>query len=842
MTARFRLAVLVTLVSALTTGLFVRAQLGRPAPRLPGLVEGGATLLPNGWTIAPAGRHFFVGDLPLNMVLTPDRRYAIVTNNGWSKPTLTMIDLKRELVTATVPVDNAWFGLAWDPDGQRLYSSGGGENAIYVFRYQAGTLRQSGTIPLGRTEVGPHRRRGRPEGFVGGLAVSPDGRRLYAVQVFGTALTVVDLDTQAVRRRLDLEAEPYAVVVSPDGSTIYVSLWGGARVAVFDAATLERRGELATDEHPNAMAISHDGRRLYVACASRNTVWVFDLQVRKPSEQISIALYPQAPPGSTPNALALSADERTLLVANADNNTVAVVDVAGGDASEVEGFIPTGWYPTGVLFDVERDQLLVLSGKGLTSQANPRGPQAGSAVTEGQYTGSMLHGAISMVPVPDAGRLKAWTRRVYEMTPYSDARRLAPADAPVDSPIPREVGGVSPIRHVFYIVRENRTYDQVLGDLERGNGDPALTLFGEGVTPNAHALAREFVLFDNFYVNAEVSYDGHAYSMGAYATDFVEKIWPTNYGERGGLYLGEGGGTMRNPFGNVTAPADGYLWDLAARAGVSVRSYGEFAHVDARTGEVVASVPGLEGRVHPRYQPFDLEIPDNRRVDVWLEEFRRFESNGQLPRLNIIRLGDDHTLGTQPGAPTPRAMVAENDFALGRIIEAISSSRFWKACAVFVLEDDAQNGPDHVDAHRSVLLVASPFARRTTVDSTLYTTASVLRTIELILGLPPMSQYDASATPLYAAFQPTPVPMPFKLRAARTAFDERNGPDAPGAEASLRMNLKEADMAPELELNQIIWQSVRGRGAIMPPPVRSAFVRPLAEEEPAERGDRQPRR
>jgi len=841
MTARYRLGVVATLVLALATGFLARAQLGPPPPRLPGLVAGSATLLPNGWTIAPAGRHFFMGDLPLNLVLTPDRRYAIVTNNGWSKPTLTMIDLTRELVTSTVPVDNAWFGLAWDPDGERLYSSGGGENVVYVFRYANGSLRQSGTIPLGRTEVGPHRRRGRPEGFVGGLAVSPDGHRLYAVQVFGAALTVVDVGTQAVTRRLALGAEPYAVVVSPDGSAIYVSLWGGARVAVFDAATLERRGDLATDEHPNAMAMSRDGRRLYVACANRNTVWVFDLQTRKPREQISMALYPQAPPGSTPNALALSADERTLLVANADNNTVAVVDVAS-DVSEVKGFIPTGWYPTGVLFDDDRSQLLVLSGKGLTSQANPRGPQAGSAVTEGQYTGSMLHGALSMVPVPDAETLRGWTRRVYEVTPYSDARRLSPAGAPVDSPIPHEVGGASPIRHVFYIIRENRTYDQVLGDLERGNGDPALTLFGERVTPNAHALAREFVLFDNFYVNAEVSYDGHAYSMGAYATDFIEKIWPTNYGSRGGLYLGEGGGPTRNPFGNITAPADGYLWDFAGRAGVSVRSYGEFAHVDATSGEVRASVPGLEGKVHPRYQPFDLEIPDNRRVDVWLEEFRQFEASGELPRLSIIRLGDDHTLGTQPGARTPRAMVAENDFALGRIIEAISSSRFWRESAVFVLEDDAQNGPDHVDAHRSVLLVASPFARRTSVDSTLYTTASVLRTIELILGLPPMSQYDASATPLYAAFQPTSALMSFKLRAARTAFDERNGPDAPGAEASLRMNLKDADMAPELELNQIIWESVRGKGSIMPPPVRSAFVRPLAEDEPAEREEREPRR
>jgi hypothetical protein len=469
-----------------------------------------------------------------------------------------------------------------------------------------------------------------------------------------------------------------------------------------------------------------------------------------------------------------------------------------------------------VLFDEPRRQLLVLSGKGLTSQANPRGPNAGVRGAEGQYIGQLLQGALSFVPAPDAPTLKTWTQRVYEITRYRDAIKLTPADAPIDSPVPRKVGEPSPIKHVFYIIRENRTYDQILGD-----------------------LAREFVVFDNFYVNAEVSYDGHAYSTAAYATDFVEKIWPTNYGGRGGIYLSEGGGDMRNPYGNVAAPADGYLWDFAKRAGVTVRSYGEFADWDRPGGRVRATVPGLEGLVHPSYPPYDLSIPDSRRVDIWLEEFRRFEQNGQLPRLNIIRLGNDHTSGTRPGAWTPRAMVAENDLALGRLVEAISKSRYWKESAIFVLEDDAQNGPDHVDAHRSVALVASPFARRNALDSTLYTTASMLRTMELILGIPPMSQLDAAAAPMYGAFQPTPVQTPYSVRPARVSLTERNGPDAPGAEASMRMNLEEADLAPELELNEIIWKSVHGRDAVMPPPVRAAFLRPVNSRRP-EAGDRRP--
>jgi hypothetical protein len=555
-------------------------------------------------------------------------------------------------------------------------------------------------------------------------------------------------------------------------------------------------------------------------------VWVIDLAGGKPTEQMSIALFPQAPMGSTPNSVALSPDGTRLAVANADNNSVALVDVTKPGDGHVLGFVPTGWYPTGVLFSRDGSALFVLSGKGLTSLPNPRGNQPGIPGAEGQYSGSMLEGALSIVPMPDAEKLARYTQTVRDVTPYTDATRLAPAAAPANSPIPARVGGASPIKHVFYVIRENRTYDQIFGDLDRGNGDPNLTLFGEDTTPNAHALSRDFVTFDNFYVNAEVSYSGHAFSTGAYANDFVEKIWPTNYGSRGGTYLSEGGGQMRNAYGNVTAPQNGYLWDACVRANVSVRSYGEFAHFDRASGQMKASVPGLEGRVHPAYPSFDLAVTDQHRVDLWIEEFRAFEANGKLPTLSIVRLPNDHTNGTRANFPTPRAMVADNDFALGRIVEAISQSAYWKDSAIFVLEDDAQNGPDHVDAHRSVALVISPFARRGAVDSTLYTTSGMLRTMELVLGLPPMSQYDAAATPMYGAFVSSPTLTPFAKRAARVRLDEMNRAGAPGAEASARMNFEEADMTPEIELNEILWQSVHGASAIMPPPVHAAFIRP----------------
>jgi YVTN family beta-propeller protein len=791
------------------------------AAEWPGPVGKGVTLLPNGWRIAPAGRHVMVGDLPLDLLVSPDGRWAIITNNGYAKPTLTVVDLSTLSVLDKTSIPDAWLGLAWHPDGKRLFASGGADGTVREFLWKPGKLAPTNSFAVG-TAV--------KEGFLAGLAIRPDGRRLYVVDVLGKRLSALDLPSGEVAKRVDLAAEPYACLVSADGATLYVSLWGGAKVLLFDAETLAPRGELPVGEHPNAMVLSADGKRLFVACANTNSVWAIDLDSRAATEQISIALAADAPMGSTPNGLGLSPDGRTLLVASADNNSVAVIDVSRPSASRVAGFIPTGWYPTAVRFTPDGSRILVLSGKGLTSMPNPRGPQPGAEGDPSQYVGAMLTGALSVLPTPGREALEAYTKTVHRVTPGSVASQPAAARAPRHSPIPRRPGGASPIRHVFYVIRENRTYDQIFGDMPVGNGDPSLCLFGEDSTPNAHALAREFVLLDNFYVNAEVSYDGHAYSTAAYATDFVEKVWPMNYAGRGGKYLSEGRGEMRNAYGNVTAPARGYLWDACARAGVTFRSYGEFGHRgegedDSGEGTVLASVPGLEGHMSPHYPSWNLSIPDAKRIDAWLEEFRQFEVDGNLPRLSIFHLPNDHTSGTKAGAPTPRAMIAENDVALGRLVEAVSRSRYWKDSVIFVLEDDAQDGPDHVDAHRSVAFVISPYTRRGALDSTLYTTASMLRTIELILGLAPMSQYDAAATPMYGAFAGKLDLTPFTARPARVPLDEVNDPEAYGSDASAAMNFDEPDRAPEFELNEIVWKSVRGAGSPMPPPVRSAFVR-----------------
>jgi DNA-binding beta-propeller fold protein YncE len=779
--------------------------------------------LPNGWRISPAGEHLTVGDLPLAMAQSPDGKQLAVVNGGYAKPTISLIDLDGFRVAATIPLEGAWAGLAWAPSGDRIYQAAGNENAIDELKRVNGSWERAGKISLGSPLA---------ESFLGGLALTSAEKRLFVVDPLGQTLTAVDLTARRVEKTVHLPEEPYTCLLDRDEKTLFVSLWGGAKVALLDSETLDIVAEIPVGEHPNAMSLSRDGARLFVACANTNSVWAIDVAARKAQEQISVAMFPNAPEGATPNGLGISPDGRTLLVANADNNAVAVVDIERPGAGRVQGYIPAGWYPTAAQFTKDGRRILILSGKGLSSRANPRGPQPGHKSS--QYIGEILVGAVSILPAPSADQLALYTKTVYTLTPYRDSARLAPERAPAGSPIPQRVGGRSPIHHVFYIIRENRTYDQILGDIAAGNGDPSLCLFGEEVTPNAHALAREFVLADNFFVNAEVSHDGHSFSTAAYATDVTVKVWPILYADRGGQYISEGGGPDRNPYGNVSAPSVGYIWDACRRGGVSLRDYGEFAVAGGDEAPVdgagkppyLGSVPGIRGFVCPDYPPFDLTIPDGHRVDVWLAEFRKFEEDGKLPRLSIIRLGNDHTQGTKSGVSTPRAMIAENDLALGRLIEAISKSRYWKDSAIFVLEDDAQNGPDHVDAHRSVLLVASPYTRRGSVDSTLYTTCGVLRTIELLLGLPPMSQCDAAATPLYNAFQKSPDLRPFRHREARVSIAERNETHAPGSAASARMDFSRPDRAPERELNEILWKSVKGASSQMPPPVHAAFVRP----------------
>jgi phospholipase C len=399
-------------------------------------------------------------------------------------------------------------------------------------------------------------------------------------------------------------------------------------------------------------------------------------------------------------------------------------------------------------------------------------------------------------------------------------------DVEADNPIPRKVGDASPIKHALYIVKENRTYDQILGDIKEGNGEPELCLFPESVTPNHHKIAREFVLLDNFYVDGEVSADGHEWTMAAYASDFVEKIWPLSY--RGGKIFGY---PSEGNYSSLEKPSGGYLWDKCAEAKVSYRTYGEWVNngrknADGTFEDSKPAVKELEGRYDPKFRGYDLDYPDVKRAERFIEELKRFEAAGEMPQMQVLRLPNDHTAGSKLGSPTVTAMVADNDLALGMVVEAMSNSKFWKDTVIFVIEDDTQNGPDHVDAHRCPALVISPYTKRKFVDSTLYSTTSMLKTMELILGLQHMSQFDAAARPMYHSFTAKPDLTAYKHEVPKVNMNEVNKPGGFGAEWMDKQNLAKEDTLDDLIFNEIIWKAVRGTQSKVPPPVRAAFFVP----------------
>jgi hypothetical protein len=485
------------------------------------------------------------------------------------------------------------------------------------------------------------------------------------------------------------------------------------------------------------------------------------------------------------------------------------------------GFIPVGWFPTSVRIARDGRTLLVANGKGVIPMANP----------QGQYIAGLLRGTVSLIKLPPerrrADQMGIWTKAAYACSPL-DGGASPRGVSPAGNPIPRRIGDPSPIKNVIYIIRENRSYDQVFGDLKGGSGDAALCLFPEKVTPNAHALARQFVILDNFYADGEVSADGHEWSMGAQATDFVEKMWPLNYGHnKGGKYDYPAEGHYP-----VAFPANGYLWNRAAEAGVSYRSYGEFCNRAAR-GPALAdpALPVLVGHIDPDYMPFDLSYPDAKRAARFVAELHRYEQEGGMPRLQVVRLPNDHTMGTHRGALTPTAMVADNDVALGQIVDAVSHSKFWPETAIFVLEDDAQSGPDHVDAHRIPALVISPWTKRGSRDSSLFSTTSMLRTMELILGLQPMSQFDAAALPMWTAFSGPADLSPYTAEPARVSLETYNAGVAWGAEESGKMDFTQPDRADPVMLSEIIWRSVRGADSPMPAPTRAAFFQAHAGDD-----------
>ena len=781
---------------------------------LPGRLPNGAVLLSNGWKLTPAGTQIPLGDLPLGMDISPNGGLAAVTNNGVSRATITLVDLKEKRVTQTIRVKNAWLGVKFAHDGKSFFVSGGNENVVYWYRLKGDTAELGDTIrfsqPYPKANVS-----------VAGLDIGTNDSLLYVACRGDSSLRIVNLKRlEEDVRKIALDGSPYTCLASRDGLRVYISLWDRKQVAVYNVASSRIENHVDAGEHPNDLAESPDGQRLFVANANGNTVSIVDLKKWKVTETIRTSLTPDAPLGSTPNSVAVTPDGKTLLVANADNNCLAVFDISHPGKTKARGFIPVGWYPTGVRVHPFSKKILVLNGKGLTSLPNPRGPNPTLRHTPKgeQYIGSLFVGTLSVIDFPTEKKLAEYSRNVYENCPYVRSKsRKNPCPPP--NPIPRKRGEFSPIKHVFYVIKENRTYDQVFGDIAEGNGDSTLCLFPDRITPNHHALAKQFVLLDNFYHDAEVSADGHNWVTAAYATDYVEKTWPTNYGGRGGEYDFQGENEL-------SRPSSGYLWDLCRKRNVTYRDYGEFA-VNGKTEKdsVKPEVEGLIGHVAPFYRSWDLDYSDVNRVKAWMKEFDEAERVGKLEALQIIWLPNDHTSGTRRGSLTPQAHLGQNDYALGLLVERISKSKFWKESAIFVVEDDAQNGPDHVDAHRTVALVISPYARHHFVDHTMYSTSSMLKTIELILGLPSMTQFDAAAKPMCNSFTSSYDLKSYTVLPPKVDLDEKNVASAYGSDRSGELNFAQEDAAPDVEFNEIIWKAIRGANSEMPAPVRSAFVR-----------------
>lgn len=770
--------------------------------------------LPNGWALTPPGRSLELDDLPLNLVVSPSKKYLAVTNNGQSTQSITLLDARTQQILDTIRVGKAYLGLAFSDDESHLYASGGNDNRVLVYKLANNQLVSDGTIELGKpwpVKISPT-----------GLCVDDTKNRLYVVTKEDSSLYIADTKTRQVLRKLNLGAAAYTCLLSPDRNQLFVSLWGGASVLIIETNTLNILARINTNKNPNDLLLTRDGRYLFVANGNDNTVALIDVAKRQVSETLTTSLFPNAPVGTTPNGLALSDDENTLYIANADNNCLAVFDVTRKGHSQSSGFIPTGWYPTAV--KVVGSTLFVTNGKGFSSKANPRGPNPVRTRTAQQvgpnpqanpgpvqYIAGLFKGTLSIIDIPDSDVLAAYSRLVYANTPYTKTKEIR-SEGEAGNPIPMRVGAPSPIKYVFYIIKENRTYDQILGDMKEGNGDAGLCLFPQLVTPNQHALAREFVLLDNFYVDAEVSADGHNWSSAAYANDYVEKNWVTSYGGRGGSYDFEGQK-------EIAHPRDGFIWDHCLRAGKSFRSYGWFADQEK------PNIKALAGKFCPTFKGYDLGYLDSKREEAWEKDFDQLVKAGEVPQLNTVRFGNDHTSGARIGMPTPEAAVADNDLAVGRFVEHLAQSPIWNESVVFILEDDAQNGPDHVDAHRSIAFVAGGFVKRHFVDHTMYSTSGLLRTIELILGLKPMSQYDAAATPLWRCFTKQANPAGFTSLAAGVDINQKNVAVNRNSNRSSQFNLTRPDEIDDYIFSEIVWQTVRGETSTMPAPRRGAFVR-----------------
>lgn len=860
---------------------------------------------------------------PTAVALSPDGRYLALLNDGRGtaesgyQQSIGVLDVQTNRLSDypdsrfKVYARQTYFlGLAFSGDGKRLYASvasltdptgklkGDTGNGIAVYAFSDGRVTPQSFLRIPLQPLGSHKWKtdktlpvpaGNAVPYPAGLAVINHGESetILVADNLSDDVLLVDAASGATLRRFDLSTRdfvpasyPYGVVATRDGKSAYCSLWNASRVAQLDL----EHGKIvrwiplivpdsppAAGSHPTALLLSPAEQQLYVTLANADMVAVIDTATGHLVGRLSTLLPGQQHAGTYPNALAQSPDGARLFVADASLDAVAVYKRASGGWASFQqpmGFIPTEWYPTALA--VQEGELLVASGKGQGTGPNPGTPPLDSpdrtyaeAREKHPYIATLIRGSIARLRLSDVEqRLETLTDEVVASNLFRGHGDTLPFQA-----------GKDPIKHVIYIIKENRTHDQVFGDLKPGDGDPALCMYGEAITPNQHQLAQQFGVLDNFYDSGEVSGNGHVWSMAAITSDYTEKTWQIGYRGEEHTYDYEGrvgnGIPLEEGQPDVNEPGTGYIWANAERHGLTHRNYGEFVLTEwcdsprkgsslslsqtcrqkallpgeplpANVGEPrgtsspwpwpiplmarnVPTKPELQDHFDPHYPDFRIEYPDQLRVDEFLNEFNQFvrarqrREGAELPQFVILRLANDHTLGTQPGLPTPEASVADNDLAVGRVVEALSHSPYWDDTAIFILEDDAQDGGDHVDAHRSTALVISKYSPSSKdhpfVDHNFYTTVNMVHTMEVLLGLPPMNQNDAQAAAMAPLFSGSGNQPPFTADLTNMqngALYQVNSPHAPGAKESARLDFSHADAADAAMLNAILWRESKG--------------------------------
>jgi YVTN family beta-propeller protein len=819
------------LAVALAAGVGVASGLAAVGDH-PGPSADGTAFTPSGWRVTPVGVTKPAGFFPANAVFSPDEQAVLlpsIIRNAHNRQAIEVLDAKTGAALQEYELDpdaagkreGTSPGIAFSHDGTKLFLATAGKNSVLVFDWDAAArklaLKRTLTLPDG-TE---------PQS----VAPSPDDKIVYVVGQYSGKLYAVDV-ASGTATSASAGEYPFGVTLSGDGKTAYVSNQAGDTVSVFalDGATMTSRGAVKVGTHPNFLLTDAPRHRIFVSNGDSDSISVVDTAANKVTGTISLAPYPGAKAGTSPTALDLSADGNTLYVAESGNNGIALVNVGGGDFGRVKGLIPTGWYPTGIQVPKDGSRLLIADAKGLGT-----GPNVGNAASDPRdfpYIESQLKGFLQVVPMPATAQLGKYTRQVQANndTQRRDQVRGFTRANP-GTIVPRHAGESSPIKHVIYIVKENRTYDQVFGDLGKGNGDPALAVFGKNVTPNQHALAGNFVTLDNYYMDGEVSQDGWDWATEANSNPFNQLATHQGYAGNGAVYDSSGYLDSAVTAGNAD-PAKAFLWDAAHAAGQSIRHYGMHSvpsdwfssanQVKCPAGQYCTYEPLLDRNTDHTYPWFDMNITDQSRFQEWKKEFDSYVAHDNLPTWQFVDLPRDHTSGLAPGASTPKAMVADNDLALGKIVETVSHSKYWKDTAIFVTEDDAQDGPDHVDSHRSVGLVISPYTQRGVVDSHFYSQVSMLRTMELLVGLGPLTQYDSAAMPMIWSVGAKPNLTPYTALTPAQSLTEKNPANAQSQVKPENMS-GTPDSVPDKVLNEEIYRSVYGPNAKAPAPKHNVF-------------------